>query len=75
MGGNAEKIFRLVVCEALTEDAPGIDYNAGMIAVTTYHPPPTWRSVAASGALPPALAARFTAGEVAALSVIAMEIN
>jgi DNA-binding transcriptional regulator YiaG len=32
MGGYAEKVFRLVVCEKLKGDAPGIDYNASMIA-------------------------------------------
>jgi hypothetical protein len=32
MGSYAERVLRLVVCEALTGEAPGIDYNAGMIA-------------------------------------------
>lgn len=32
MGGYAEKILRLHVCEELRKDAPGIEYNAGMIA-------------------------------------------
>ncbi len=32
MGGYAEKILRLLVCEELREQAPGIDYNASMIA-------------------------------------------
>jgi hypothetical protein len=32
MGGYAEKVFRLVVCEALHKDAPGVDYQASMIA-------------------------------------------
>lgn len=32
MGGYAEKVFRLVVCEQLKNDAPGVNYNASMIA-------------------------------------------
>ena len=32
MGGYVEKLVRLVACEALTGAAPGISYNAGMIA-------------------------------------------
>jgi DNA-binding transcriptional regulator YiaG len=41
MGGYAEKVFRLVVCEQLKTEAPGIDYNASMIAHLTVHDP--WR--------------------------------
>ena len=32
MGVYAEKLFRLLVCEQLRKDAPGIEYNASMIA-------------------------------------------
>jgi DNA-binding transcriptional regulator YiaG len=32
MGGYAEKVFRLVVCEEMKARAPGIEYNASMIA-------------------------------------------
>jgi hypothetical protein len=32
MGGYVEKLFRLLVCEQLRKDAPGIEYNASMIA-------------------------------------------
>jgi transcriptional regulator with XRE-family HTH domain len=32
MGGYVEKLVRLVACEALTGAAPGVSYNAGMIA-------------------------------------------
>jgi len=32
MGGYAEKVFRLVVCEALKEEARGVGYEAGAIA-------------------------------------------
>jgi DNA-binding transcriptional regulator YiaG len=32
MGAYAEKVFRLVVCEALTNDAPGVEYHAAMLA-------------------------------------------
>ena len=32
MGGYAEKVLRLVVCEGLTTEAPGIEYAAKMIA-------------------------------------------
>jgi len=32
MGGYAEKILRLLVCEELREQAPGIAYNGSMIA-------------------------------------------
>jgi DNA-binding transcriptional regulator YiaG len=32
MGGYAEKMFRLVVCEEMQERAPGVEYNARMIA-------------------------------------------
>lgn len=31
MGGFAEKVLRLHVCESLKADAPAIEYNAGMI--------------------------------------------
>jgi DNA-binding transcriptional regulator YiaG len=42
MGGYAEKVFRLVVCETLKEHAPGIDYTASMIANLNVLDP--WRS-------------------------------
>jgi transcriptional regulator with XRE-family HTH domain len=32
MGGYAEKVFRLVICEELAASAPGVDYQAGAIA-------------------------------------------
>ena len=32
MGGYVEKLLRLLVCETLKESAPGIEYNASMIA-------------------------------------------
>ena len=32
MGGYAEKLLRLVVCEELSKEAPGISYNGSMIA-------------------------------------------
>jgi DNA-binding transcriptional regulator YiaG len=32
MGGFAEKLLRLLVCEELCKDAPGVNYNASMIA-------------------------------------------
>ena len=32
MGGYVEKVFRLVICEALKDNAPGIDYGASVIA-------------------------------------------
>jgi DNA-binding transcriptional regulator YiaG len=32
MGAYAEKVLRLIVCEKLKTDAPGVDYNARMIA-------------------------------------------
>jgi DNA-binding transcriptional regulator YiaG len=32
MGGFAEKVFRLLVCEALHEEAPAVDYDGSKIA-------------------------------------------
>ncbi len=32
IGGYAEKVFRLLACETLAKDAPGIEYHASMIA-------------------------------------------
>ncbi len=32
MGGYAEKLLRLVVCEELAKEAPGVSYNGSMIA-------------------------------------------
>lgn len=32
MGGYAEKVMRLIVCEHLRDEAPGIDYKASMIS-------------------------------------------
>jgi len=42
MGGYAEKILRLVACEALTADAPGVEYKASMIAELVIIDP--WRA-------------------------------
>ena len=42
MGGYAEKIYRLVMCEALRARAPGIGYEDGMIARMTVRDP--WRA-------------------------------
>lgn len=41
MGGYAEKVFRLVICEALKDRAPGVPYTAGVIADLTVLDP--WR--------------------------------
>jgi DNA-binding transcriptional regulator YiaG len=41
MGGYAEKVFRLVVCEELASKAPGVVYRAGAIANLTVIDP--WR--------------------------------
>jgi hypothetical protein len=32
VGGYVEKLLRLLVCESLKDEAPGIKYNASMIA-------------------------------------------
>jgi len=32
MGGYAEKVLRLVICEDLKDEAPGVEYDASMIA-------------------------------------------
>ena len=32
MGGYADKVLRLLVCETLTKEAPGIEYNGGLLA-------------------------------------------
>jgi DNA-binding transcriptional regulator YiaG len=42
MGGYAEKLLRLLVCEGLRENAPGIEYNASMIADLKVRDP--WRT-------------------------------
>jgi DNA-binding transcriptional regulator YiaG len=42
MGGYVEKLLRLLVCETLKESAPGIEYNASMIAHLTVLDP--WAS-------------------------------
>jgi DNA-binding transcriptional regulator YiaG len=42
MGGYAEKLFRLIVCEELKKDAPGVDYSAGAIVHMKVCDP--WRS-------------------------------
>jgi DNA-binding transcriptional regulator YiaG len=42
VGGYAEKLFRLIVCEELKKDAPGVDYHAGAIARLKVRDP--WRS-------------------------------
>jgi DNA-binding transcriptional regulator YiaG len=41
MGGYAEKVLRLLVCEDLYRNAPGIQYNASMIAHLNVRDP--WR--------------------------------
>jgi DNA-binding transcriptional regulator YiaG len=42
MGGYAEKLFRLIVCEQVRENAPGIDYTANMISNMIVRDP--WRN-------------------------------
>lgn len=42
MGGYAEKLLRLLVCEGVREHAPGIEYNASMIADLKVRDP--WRT-------------------------------
>ena len=42
VGGYAEKVFRLLVCSELNENAPGIEYNGSMIAYLTVTDP--WRA-------------------------------
>lgn len=42
MGGYAEKVLRLFVCERLQKQAPGIEYSASMIANLKVRDP--WRS-------------------------------
>lgn len=41
MGGYAEKILRLLVCEELKSEAPGVEYNGSMIAHLNVKDP--WR--------------------------------
>jgi hypothetical protein len=41
MGGYAEKVFRLLACEDLKTEAPGIEYNGGMISTMLVKDP--WR--------------------------------
>jgi DNA-binding transcriptional regulator YiaG len=50
MGGYAEKVFRLVVCEELADVAPGVGYQAGQIARLVVYDP--WREDA-SFVVPP----------------------
>jgi DNA-binding transcriptional regulator YiaG len=50
MGGYAEKILRLVACESLKHDAPGVEYNAALIAAMIVMDP--WR-VEAGFKVPP----------------------
>jgi DNA-binding transcriptional regulator YiaG len=45
MGGYVEKLLRLLVCEELKKEAPGIQYDAGMIANLRVLDP--WRANAA----------------------------
>lgn len=42
MGGYAEKLLRLLVCEEVRKNAPGIQYNASMIANLKVRDP--WRA-------------------------------
>lgn len=42
MGGYAEKILRLLVCETLKSESPGIEYNGSMIAQLNVKDP--WRA-------------------------------
>ena len=39
MGGFADKVLRLVICEELHKDAPGVEYNAAMIAQMQVYDP------------------------------------
>jgi DNA-binding transcriptional regulator YiaG len=50
MGGYAEKLLRLLVCEELKKEAPGIDYDGSKIAYLTVIDP--WR-VEADYKVPP----------------------
>src|SRR5262249_25651140 len=42
IGGYAEKVLRLLVCEDLYRSAPGVEYNASMIAHLNVRDP--WRA-------------------------------
>lgn len=42
MGGYAEKILRLLVCEELKKEAPGVEYNGSMISKLNVKDP--WRA-------------------------------
>ena len=42
VGGYAEKVFRLLVCSELNENAPGIEYNGSMISYLNVMDP--WRA-------------------------------
>jgi DNA-binding transcriptional regulator YiaG len=42
MGGYVEKLFRLIVCEELKKDSPGVDYHASAIAHLKVSDP--WRA-------------------------------
>jgi DNA-binding transcriptional regulator YiaG len=39
MGGYADKVLRLLVCETLSKQAPGIEYNGAMLADLRVHDP------------------------------------
>jgi len=67
MGGYAEKVFRLVVCDMLKKDAPGIEYADGMIVNLTVHDP--WRTNAAYE-LPPVVLALIQLKEQSSGSII-----
>lgn len=67
MGGYAEKVFRLVVCDMLRKDAPGIEYTDGMIANLAIHDP--WKADAAYE-LPPIVLALIQLKQESSGSII-----
>jgi DNA-binding transcriptional regulator YiaG len=42
MGGYADKVLRLLICEKLSREAPGVEYNGGMLANLKVRDP--WKS-------------------------------
>ena len=51
MGGFADKVLRLVICEELHKEAPGVEYNAAKIAEMTVRDP--WADAKKKYELPP----------------------
>jgi DNA-binding transcriptional regulator YiaG len=51
MGGFADKVLRLVICEELHKDAPGVEYNGSMIADMKVSDP--WADANTKYELPP----------------------